>query len=182
MPLETAMRLFRRLTCAVRGHVPLESLPTEPPPRPSAITQLQSITGINLSTLSNGSYSMGGAQINVGPHNTPGLNGQTVKLGGSGQGLSVHTAGPVLQIDYPGATCKMSICARCAGVYWHSAPNLPALTSSKNVPILQELFDWNKRETWERQQRETNEAAARLYKQYQMVLKLAGPTCEAVDE
>lgn len=179
------MRLLHRLTCLVRGHVPLESLPTEPPPARRSV--FSTITGVSLLSpgmgyTSNSLGVMGNSQINVGPHNTPGLNNQTVTLGSQDRSLSVQRTGPVLQIDYPGASCKMSICARCQGVFWTHAPNLPALASSDNVPALKELYDWNRRESWEREQRENNEAAARLYKQYQMVLKLAGPTCDEVDE
>lgn len=180
------MRLFRRITCAVRGHVALESLPTEPPPKEQAqrtlLNGLLNVAGISLVSPGAGYINGAGAQINVGPHNTPGLNGQTISLGSTGHGMRVNTAGPVLQIDYPGASHRMSVCARCQGVFWTYAPNLPALATVEQIPALKEYSDWNKREAWERQQRETNEAAGKLYKQYQMVLKLAAPTCDEVSE
>lgn len=180
------MHFINKLVCMYRGHRPLGSIAVEPVPERIHTTR---IGGTGLSQLAG----MQSGAITIS-------NNQQMHqaFGGAGGGAISSTFAPLkatedyfisrnsndatLHISAQGLSSKLNICARCQGVYWRTEPYLPVITSAHNVPELAEYVEWKKRELWEVKQRETNEAAGKLYKQYKMVLKLAGPTCDDPEE
>lgn len=65
------------------------------------------------------------------------------------------------------------VCTRCYGVIWSGKVNPKYFDNSDNVPELKKYRKWLKRLEWEEEQRAKNPTAEKLYKQYQMMLKLA---------
>jgi cytochrome c553 len=171
------MRLWYKLVCAVRGHVPFSSIHVEPPPPRKLGDQLiggfQMPSGVGI--VGGGG---GGHTISVsGPTMiSPGMGYSVASLEDTYVPRGATEANLTIQAN--ALRSQLACCARCHSMYWHTAPHLPALLDSNNVPELKELRLWKQREQYEQEQRRTNEAAGRLYKQYQMVLKLAGPQCD----
>lgn len=78
-----------------------------------------------------------------------------------------------LTINCGPTMAEAKVCSRCAGVYWNSKLNRSWLASTSAVPELHTYYKWQKRQSWEEQQRAENPLADKLYKQYQVALKLA---------
>jgi hypothetical protein len=66
----------------------------------------------------------------------------------------------------------MTVCARCHSVYWDCRPDGPTIATKEQLPELQPYLDWQERQAKEKRLRETNEGAEKLYRQYQVLLKL----------
>lgn len=121
-------------------------------------------------------------KVKVEPVPPPDPN--TILIGGPGTFLSTNGLGGTLWTtpsEMSGLTVTrgpyegtMSICHRCKGVYWTVAPKASLITP--HLPELTDYNDWRKRNAWEEKQRQKNPLAAKLYKQYQVALKLAQPT------
>jgi cytochrome c553 len=163
------MRVWNKLVCAVRGHYPFADVRVEPPP-PAPPVKIGG-TGLNIINAGNG---MIGGQHTISVSNSVHNPLSAMEDYFVAKGATEAT----LHISANALRSRLSMCARCHGMYWITEPNLAAVVDSNNVPELKAYRVWKQRELYEAKQRETNEAAARLYKQYQMVLKLAAPRCD----
>lgn len=181
------MHLWNKLVCAVRGHYPFSDVTIDPPPPPSPLEQR--IGGFQMNAVHAGA---GGTMLGASGGGGGGNASNTISISSAtlispnagrygaledswhGRGSTEAT----LHISANALRSRLAMCARCHGMYWHTEPNLPAIVDSNNVPELKAYRVWKQRELFEQEQRRNNEAAARLYKQYQMVLKLAGPRCD----
>jgi cytochrome c553 len=79
-----------------------------------------------------------------------------------------------LQITRGPFNASFAICARCHHVYWKLEPHLPTIVDSRHMPELKGYHEWREREAMEKQGREKNPLADKLYRQYLVALKLAG--------
>ena len=66
-----------------------------------------------------------------------------------------------------------NVCSRCDRIFWRNDNSDGDICDLSNIPGLEHLYELHKRVEWEKQQREVNLAADRLYQQYLMVLKLS---------
>ncbi len=82
-----------------------------------------------------------------------------------------NTQEAALKISHGPFNAELGVCSRCHGVYWTADVRAPLVAS--DLPELNDYVAWRKRDQWEAKQRENNETADKLYRQYQVALKLA---------
>jgi hypothetical protein len=150
--MNRSTQALKRLVCCVKGHKPFperDVLPT--PEEPIKWQTIGSLTGSHIAAGSGLGLSANGTWQNAG--NTFYDNGVN------------FTCGPVQ------VTAK--ICSRCLGVYWNSRIKGQWFLSAKALPELRDYMNWQDRQAWELRQRSQNPMADQLYRQYQVMLKLA---------
>ena len=86
-----------------------------------------------------------------------------------------------LTINHAPLKAELHICPRCLSVFWNVGVEQVSLCDTKMIPELADYTKWKKRNAWEEGQRGKNDVAGKLYKQYQMALKL-GYTDDADDD
>ena len=144
--MQSLGHISRRLVCCIKGHrpFPLHDVP-DTPPDIKTYTIGNIIAGPGLGLASNGSWSKGIADSSYSP------------------GVS-FVAGPVA------STAR--ICSRCHGVYWNSTIKGSYFMNAGVMPELEPYMKWQERQIWEAKQRNSNELADKLYRQYQVALKI----------